>query len=243
MTSTLVALFLSAASITLEGHAMSAHSSAGVDWSLADSKIISTETARVILAEAKSRSVTSSEPETWANTYDWLAIAVGTGLRVSEVAHIEKDDVLPNRLMVTRRKKRHLSPAPIDVIPEVHEILKRRADAVEIGFIFPGEAQPCIIRRQSIKKGPSVEQVCVGGHQSLRTVQRNWRILVTDLNLYQYGRGIHSLRHTAITNVYKATKDILVAKTFAGHSNAAITERYCHLADLQDALAKVPRVL
>lgn len=210
------------------------------DWTLADSKIISTETARTILARAKELSI---DDDSWRRDYDWMAIAVGTGLRLSEVAHIEKGDVLPNRLIVTRRKKRSLHPAPIDVMPEIHAIIKARADAVEEGWIFPGNAQPCLIQRQSRKNGPSVEQVCIGGHSSLRTIQRRWRILITELGLYQYGRGIHSLRHTAITNVYKATKDILVAKTFAGHSNANITERYCHLADLQDALAKVPRVL
>ena len=159
------------------------------------------------------------------------------------MGHIEKDDVLPNRLMVTRRKKKQLSPAPIDVMPEIHALIKARADAVESGYIFPGNAEPCIIRRQSKKIGTWIEQVCVGGHASLRSIQQRWRLLLEDLGLYQRGRGIHSLRHTAITNVYALTKDIRRAQVFAGHSSSKITERYAHIVDMRETLAKMPTML
>lgn len=217
---------------------MSAHSPA--DWTLADAKIVTTDQAKEILTRAKQYAETDPS---WKRDYDWFAIAVTTGLRISEVAHIEKGDVLPTRLMVTRRKKRHLHPTPVDVVPEIHALLKARADAVECGPIFPGKAAPCFIYRQSRKNGPSVEQVCIGGHSSMRTVQRRWRILVTELGLYQHGRGIHSLRHTAITNVYSNTRDILKAQVFAGHSSPDITVRYAHILDMQETLAKMPRML
>ena len=207
------------------------------DWTLSDAKIVTTDQARAILARAKEYG--EIDP-TWRRDYDWFAIAVNTGLRVSEIGHIEKTDVLPLRLMVTRRKKRHLHPAPIDVMPSVHAILKARADSVESGYIFPGRAAPCLIHRQSVKNGPSVEQVCVGGHASLRTIQRRWRLLLTELGLYQYGRGIYSLRHTAITNVYTLTKDLRKAQVFAGHSSSTITERYAHIVDMAETLAGMP---
>jgi integrase len=207
------------------------------DWTLSDSKIVTPEEVGRILARCKE--LAEFDPY-WSLLYDWYMIAVNTGLRVSEVAHIEKADVLPQRLMVIRRKKRHLHPTPIDVMPAVHEILRRRAAAVEEGFIFPGRQAPCFIQRQSAKNGPSTEQVCIGGHASIRNVQRRWRLLVEDLGLYQYGRGVHSLRHTAITSVYQTTRDIVKAQIFAGHSSPAITMSYTHILDMQETLAKMP---
>jgi integrase len=207
------------------------------DWTLLDSKIVTPAEVSRILSRCKE--LGEFDPY-WLLLYDWYMIAVNTGLRVSEVAHIEKADVLPQRLMVIRRKKRHLHPAPIDVMPAVHAILKARADAVEEGFIFPGKQAPCFIQHQSKKKGPWEEQVCVGGHASLRNVQRRWRLLVEDLGLYQYGRGIHSLRHTAITSVYNTTRDILKAQIFAGHSSPTITMSYAHVLDMKETLEKMP---
>lgn len=211
------------------------------DWTLADAKIVTPDDVQRILSRAKEAGAFSPM---MARDYDFMAIAVNSGLRLSEVAHIEKDDVLPTRLMMTRRKKRHLNPAPIEVMPVVHEILRRRAAAVESGYIFPGNAQVCIIHRSKTDKDTKVrtqwdEQVCVGGHCSLRSIQRRWRLLIEELGIYKYGRGIHSLRHTAITEVYRTTKDILKAQKFAGHSSPDITVRYSHILDMQDTLNKM----
>lgn len=139
------------------------------DWSLHDAKIITPEEVTAILERAKQAG--EMDPM-FQRDYDFMMIAVNTGLRLSEVAHIEKGDILPTRLMMTRRKKRHLHPAPIEIMPAVHEILTRRASMIEEGYIFPGRCKPCIIHRRSKKDGPSEEQVCVGGHCSLRSIQR-----------------------------------------------------------------------
>jgi integrase len=212
------------------------------EWiALGDAKIITPEEVGLILQRAKEAG--DMDPM-YQRDYEWMAVAVNTGLRLSEVGHIEKDDVLPTRLMMTRRKKRHLQAAPIEVMPAVMEILRKRAATVESGYIFPGRAQPCIIHRSKTvrKEGqPNVitkwdEQVCIGGHASLRSIQRRWRLLLTELDLYKYGRGIHSLRHTAITSIYRMTKDLRKAQVFAGHSSSKITEVYAHVVDLQESL-------
>lgn len=208
------------------------------DWSLHDAKIITPEDVHVILQRAKEA---GDMDQMYQRDYDFMAVAVNSGLRLSEVAHIEKGDVLPTRLMMTRRKKRHLHPAPIEVMPAVMEILKRRAADVEDGYVFPGRAQPCEIHRSKTDKVTKArtqwtEQVCVGGHCSLRSIQRRWRLLITELGLYKYGRWIHSLRHTAITAIYKMTRDLRKAQVFAGHSSSKITETYAHVVDLQESL-------
>ena len=209
------------------------------EWiALGDAKIITPEEVGQILQRAKEAG--DMDPM-FHRDYEFMAIAVNTGLRLSEVAHIEKGDVLPSRIMMTRRKKRHLQAAPIEVMPAVMEILRRRASGVEDGYIFPGRAQPCIIHRSKTHRDTKVrtqwtEQVCIGGHCSLRSIQRRWRLLITELGLYKYGRGIHSLRHTAITEIYRLTKDLRKAQVFAGHSSSKITEVYAHVLDLQESL-------
>ncbi len=208
------------------------------DWTLADAKIVTPDEVKLILDRAKEAG--EMDPM-FHRDYEWMAIAVNTGLRLSEVAHIEKGDILARRLMMTRRKKRHLHPAPIEVMPVVMEILRRRADAVEEGYIFPGRCQPCIIHRSKTDKDTKVrtqwtEYACVGGHASLRSIQRRWRLLVTELGLYKHGRGIHTLRHSAITEVYRSTRDILKAQKFAGHSSPDITVGYTHILDMESTL-------
>lgn len=47
----------------------------------------------------------------------------------------------------------------------------------------------------------------------------------------------HCLRHTAITNVRRASKDIRIAQKFARHVNIASTVRYEHASDEEVARA------
>ena len=46
----------------------------------------------------------------------------------------------------------------------------------------------------------------------------------------------HRLRHTAVNQVYRETKDILIAQRFARHSSLLVTSIYLHPAD--DDLAR-----
>jgi integrase len=211
------------------------------DWTLLDSKIVTPAEVSRILSGCKEL---GEFDRYWGEVvYDWLVIAFNTGWRVSEVAHIEKSDILPQRVLITRRKKRRLHPEPVEVMPEVYRLLKARADAVEEGFIFPGRQAPCFIQHQSKENGASNEQVCVGGHASIRNIQRRFRLLIEDLGLYQYGRGIHVGRHFSITEIYRLTKDLRKAQVFAGHSSSTITERYAHIVDLGDTLSKMKVML
>ncbi|MGH9364736.1 MAG: tyrosine-type recombinase/integrase [Thermoanaerobaculia bacterium] len=211
------------------------------EWHLADAKILTPEEFRSILA--KCRELGEFDPY-WLTMYDIIAIGVNTGLRISEILHIEKDDVLPSRLMVIRRKKKHLHPEPIEIMPAIHKLIAERAATVEAGFIFPGKQAPCFIEHQG-KRGEELgrEQFCCGGHASIRNAQRRWRLIVTELGLYKYGRGIHSTRHGAITTIYQKTKDLRKAQVFAGHSSSQITERYAHITDMRETLASLPTML
>lgn len=41
----------------------------------------------------------------------------------------------------------------------------------------------------------------------------------------------HALRHTAITNVYRASKDLFLAQRFARHASPLTTVIYTHVSD------------
>jgi len=43
--------------------------------------------------------------------------------------------------------------------------------------------------------------------------------------------NFHALRHTAITNVYRATKDLFLTQRFARHANPITTVAYTHVSD------------
>jgi site-specific recombinase XerC len=65
---------------------------------------------------------------------------------------------------------------------------------------------------------------------SLRQVQINfdrWQRVAGFERHYNF----HTLRHTAITNVYRATKDLFLAQRFARHASPMTTVAYTHPSD------------
>jgi site-specific recombinase XerC len=53
--------------------------------------------------------------------------------------------------------------------------------------------------------------------------------------------SFHSLRHSAITNIYEATRDIRLAQRFARHKSITSTQIYTHPTD--DALFRAVQEL
>ena len=43
--------------------------------------------------------------------------------------------------------------------------------------------------------------------------------------------GFHCLRHSAVSNVYRATHDLFLAQRFARHASPLTTTVYCHPGD------------
>lgn len=65
---------------------------------------------------------------------------------------------------------------------------------------------------------------------SLRRIQfifREWQAAAGFEAIYPF----HALRHTAITNVYRATKDLYLTQRFARHSSPLTTTVYTHPSD------------
>lgn len=111
----------------------------GEAWAVPTEKTLNPEQMKHLMAVAKKH----------GETY-WLAIAIGAnvGLRVSEVMHLKAEDVLSDgKLRVTRRKKRVLKPSVAKLPAEIVPILEKRAREIGKGYLFPGAAKACEIKR------------------------------------------------------------------------------------------------
>ncbi len=56
---------------------------------------------------------------------------------------------------------------------------------------------------------------------------RTWQVKAGFDRLYPF----HALRHTAVTNVYRASRDLFLAQRFARHASPLTTTTYTHPSD------------
>lgn len=198
-------------------------------WSMPRAKTILPDECGRILAKAA---------DTDSTLYVFLAIAANTGLRLCEVLHLRVEDVIDGQLRVIRRKKKQLRSEMIDVTPALACVLHDWSQMFS-GWLFPGRVKPCVIRRAS----GAIEQVCQGGHMAKRVIQHRWELLLDSLGLKMEGRGIHALRHFAVTAFYAKTRDLRAAQMFAGHSSSVITERYARCLEMKEMVHSMPTIL
>jgi len=152
-----------------------------------------------------------------------LSLALGTGLRLGELVGLDVGDVyFPNgepRLRVLVRP----------------EIAKRG----RVGNVFLPDARiPKLerFRRFKVEHGESVDPMaplfCALSRRriSRRRVQvlfRQWQERAGLDRLYPF----HSLRHSAVTNVYRASRNLFLAQRFARHASPLTTVLYTHPGD------------
>jgi integrase len=85
-------------------------------------------------------------------------------------------------------------------------------------------------RRENLD--PSSPLFCNQGRRriSRRRIQvvfRAWQAIAGFGRLYPF----HALRHTAVTNVYRASRDLFLAQRFARHASPLTTTIYTHVSD------------
>ena len=185
------------------------------------------------LTQAEQRAILRS---TSRNLRDHLiySLALGTGLRLAEIVGLNVEDVYTpdgkpkNRL--------HLRP----------EIAK----GGRAGDVFLPDSLMCKLRRfWSWKRrgcevlGPADPLFCSQGGRrriSPRRVQfafRTWQVKAGFDRLYPF----HSLRHCAIRNVYRKSRDLFLAQRFARHVSPLTTTIYTHPSD-QELWASIRRL-
>jgi integrase len=152
-----------------------------------------------------------------------VAVALGTGLRLGEIVGLNVGDIFAsNGTPKTRIRVRR-------------EIAKRG----RAGDVFAPDKLVRKLKQFWNWKRRNGE--CVGCHAPLlcsqsgrriskRRVQfawREWQKKAGFDRLY----GFHSLRHSSVTNVYRATRDLFLAQRFARHASPLTTTIYTHPSD------------
>jgi integrase/recombinase XerC len=160
-----------------------------------------------------------------------LTLALGTGLRLRELRGLNVGDVCPDGRATAW--KIALDP----------KITKGRRGGV--AYLTP--AVRCELGRfvrWKRRAGEPVEPrspLFLSSYRqrlSLRRIQiifREWQWAAGFVSLYNF----HALRHTAITNVYRATKDLYLTQRFARHSSPLTTTGYTHVSD-EEMYARLP---
>ncbi len=162
---------------------------------------------------------------TKANVRDHViySLALGTGLRLGELVGFNVGDVFaPDGSPKTR----------VRVRPEI----AKRGRAGDV--FLPDKLVPKLKRFWRFKKqrGEGLDStdplLCAQSRRriSRRRVQfawRQWQQRAGFDRLYPF----HCLRHTSVTNVYRATRDLFLAQRFARHASPLTTTIYTHPSD------------
>jgi site-specific recombinase XerC len=162
-----------------------------------------------------------------------LMLALGTGLRLKEVVGLNVGHVAPNGIDVAWR------------IELPREITKGGRGGVAF---LPRKVRTQLRRFLAWKRvhgeplGPEAPLFASRQRRriSLRQVQINfarWQQVAGFERHYNF----HTLRHTAITNVYRATKDLFLAQRFARHASPMTTVAYTHPSD-EELYSKIGRI-
>lgn len=203
----------------------------GAEWNLATELVPNREEMGRVLEMAKANS---------PRDYVLFALCSHTGLRISEAIHVKTDDLINGKMRVVRRKKRVLQYSSVEISKPIWDLLAEWAQQFD-GYLFPGGAKPCEIKRRNGK----VDSVpnCSGGHLHIRTGQMAWRMMISRAGLYMKGRGIHQTRHYFATEMYAATKDLRATQVALAHSSSTMTEKYAHVVDQREKVNLVAPVL
>jgi site-specific recombinase XerD len=76
-----------------------------------------------------------------------------------------------------------------------------------------------------------------GKRISLQTIKYLSKKYLRQIGIDKKGFGTHSLRHSALTEIYRQTKDLRLTQEIAGHSSPDITQIYTHIFPEQKMIA------
>jgi site-specific recombinase XerC len=152
-----------------------------------------------------------------------FSLALGTGLRLAEIVGLNVGDVYfpdgtPRSRMRLRREIAKGGRAGDVFLPD--------ALIPKLGCFWSYK------RRSGESLKPESPLFCNQSRNriSKRRVQmafKTWQIKAGFDRLYP----LHALRHTAVTNVYRASRDLFLAQRFARHVSPLTTVLYTHVSD------------
>ena len=162
---------------------------------------------------------TAADPEAFRD-HMLLAVALGTGLRLHEILALNVGDVARDgkprsrvRLRVAKGGRRSDIFLPRRLQTKLRRYLRWKARGGE-----------------SLEPGAPLFVSALGRRLSKRRAQQVFTDWQERAGLDQR-HTFHRLRHTAVNQVYRETKDILLTQRFARHSSVLVTSIYLHPAD------------
>lgn len=167
-----------------------------------------------ILTQEEAHRLLNAAEESPRN-YAIIAIFLYTGMRLSELRNLKISDINfeSNTILIKSGKgdRDRLLPLHPDAKAAILRYLKYRADngimpKGNSDILFPGYKQPTLSVYPIFRL---VREYCAKAGITKRI-------------------SAHKLRHTALSQLYRATKDIRFVQQIAGHSRISTTEIYVH---------------
>jgi integrase/recombinase XerC len=152
-----------------------------------------------------------------------LSLALGTGLRLSEIIGLDVGDVYfadgrPRGRVRLRREIAKGGRVGDVFLPDALLVKLQRFWGYKLlagEFVAPHAPLLCNQAGQRLSK------------RRLQTLFKHWQREAGFDRLYP----VHSLRHSAITNVWRASHDLFLAQRFARHVSPLTTTIYMHASD------------
>ncbi len=152
-----------------------------------------------------------------------FSLALGTGPRLAEIVGLDMGDVFfPDgtpRIRVRLRPEIAKNGRAGDVffpdalVPKVKRFWRYKARCRE--RLDPASPLFCSHRWRRLSK------------RRVQVLFRAWQVIAGFDRLYPF----HALRHTAVTNVDRASRDLFLAQRFARHASPLTTVCYTHPSD------------
>ena len=152
-----------------------------------------------------------------------ISVALGTGLRLAEIVGLNVGDVFtPDgtaRVRVRVRKEIAKGGRAADVFLPDRLVAKLRRF-----WRWKRESREDLAPDAPLFANQSRARI------SKRRVQHAWTAWQRRAG-FDRAYGFHALRHTAVTNVYRASRDLFLAQRFARHVSLLTTTVYTHPSD------------
>jgi site-specific recombinase XerC len=152
-----------------------------------------------------------------------FSLALGTGLRLAELVGLNVGDVSPDgehvrtrvrlRTETTKNGRKGEVFLPERVIEKLAAFLAWKE---MMGESLDGDA-PLFVSSRGRRLSPRRAQMVFHAWQRRAGFDRRY--------------GFHCLRHSAVTNVYRASRDLFLAQRFARHASPLTTVIYTHPDD------------
>jgi integrase len=152
-----------------------------------------------------------------------LSLALGTGLRLREIAGLNVGDVFTEGSAVAWK---------VRLDPKITKGGRGGVAFLNTGIRgelrlylrWKGRAKEPLETRSPLFLSNQRRRICL---RQIQVLFRKWQTAAGFETLYPF----HSLRHSAITNVYRATKDLYLTQRFARHASPLTTTCYTHVSD------------